>query len=40
MIDLKADFLVTDGAFKCLNTLSAVVELRRPTRSELAAAYS
>jgi len=39
MFNLKADFVITCGAFKFRNTVSAVVELLRPTGSELVAAY-
>jgi len=38
IFNLKTDFLITAGAFKCWNALSAVVELRRPTGSELVVA--
>jgi len=39
IFNLKTDFLITGGAFKCWNALSVVVELRKPTGSELVAAY-
>jgi len=38
IFNLKTDFVITGGAFKCWNALSAVVELRRPIGSELVVA--
>jgi len=35
IFSLKTDFVITSCAFKCWNALSAVVELRRSTGSEL-----
>jgi len=38
IFNLKTDFVITSCSFKCSNALSAVVDLRRPTRSELVVA--
>jgi len=39
IFNMKTDFVITGGAFKCWNALSVIVELRRPIESELVAAY-
>jgi len=38
IFNLKTDFLISSCAFQCWNALSAVVEPRRPTGSELVVA--